>query len=525
MLIIRNLTLYLLKDLRTLLDDFNFSLEKSQKVALIGEEGNGKSTLLKVIVDEDLVADYVKVTGEINKKGEIIGYLPQVMPDRDLSMTTLDYLNSHINMEEINYSELHKFASSMGFPLELMSSDIFVKNLSGGEKIKFQLLCQMMKHPTLLLLDEPSNDLDIWSVRWLEQFIKDAVIPVVFVSHDEVLLENCANTIIHIEQLIKKTKPFYTIAGQGYADYVSSRESRISRQTKLAQKEREEYEKKMEKYRRIYSSVQYALRTVSRGSPAEAKNLKDKMHSVKAMGRRFEKQKENMTPLPAFEESILVTFDENVTVPKGKVLLDFHLSELKAGDKLLSKDINLFVMGPQKVCIVGANGAGKTTLLKEVLRYLSNQNTIRFGYMPQDYAEEMEPKQSAIEFLTVDGTKEEQTAIRTHLGSMKFTREEMVHPIEELSGGQRAKLYFLRMVLRRPELLLLDEPTRNISPLSGPEIRKALRSFKGGIVAASHDRKFISEVCDQLYLLDQNGLHPLTYEDLEQTMLRGSMTK
>ena len=232
-----------------------------------------------------------------------------------------------------------------------------------------------------------------------------------------------------------------------------------------------------------------------------------------------------MTPLPAFEESILVTFDENVTVPKGKVLLDFHLSELKAGDKLLSKDINLFVMGPQKVCIVGANGAGKTTLLKEVLRYLSNQNTIRFGYMPQDYAEEMKPKQSTIEFLTVDGTKEEQTAIRTHFGSMKFTREEMVHPIEELSGGQRAKLYFLRMVLRRPELLLLDEPTRNISPLSGPEIRKALRSFKGGIVAASHDRKFISEVCDQLYLLDRSGLRLMTYEDLEQTMLRGSMTK
>jgi len=126
-----------------------------------------------------------------------------------------------------------------------------------------------------------------------------------------------------LERIPKKTKPFYTIAGQGYADYVSSRESRISRQTKLAQKEREEYEKKMEKYRRIYSSVQYALRTVSRGSPAEAKNLKDKIHSVKAMGRRFEKQKENMTPLPAFEESILVTFDENVTVPREKCFLIF----------------------------------------------------------------------------------------------------------------------------------------------------------------------------------------------------------
>jgi len=165
--------------------------------------------------------------------------------------------------------------------------------------------------------------LDIWSVRWLEQFIKDAVIPVVFVSHDEVLLENCANTIIHIEQLIKKTKPFYTIARQGYADYVSSRESRISRQTKLAQKEREEYEKKMEKYRRIYSSVQYALRTVSRGSPAEAKNLKDKMHSVKAMGRRFEKQKENMTPLPAFEESILVPSTKTLRFLREKCFLIF----------------------------------------------------------------------------------------------------------------------------------------------------------------------------------------------------------
>ncbi|HHY53700.1 MAG TPA: ABC-F family ATP-binding cassette domain-containing protein, partial [Clostridiales bacterium] len=276
MLVIKNLTLYLLKDSRTLLEDFNFSLEKGQKVALIGEEGNGKSTLLKVIVDKSLVADYVKVTGEINKKDEIIGYLPQAMLDMGLSMTTMDYFNSHVNMEEMNYSELHKLASSMDFPLQLLSPDMFVKDLSGGEKIKFQLLCEMLKHPTLLLLDEPSNDLDIWSVRWLEQFIKDARIPVIFVSHDEVLLENCANTIIHIEQLIKKTKPVYTIAGQRYADYVTSRENRISRQTKLAQKEREEYEKKMEKYRRIYSSVQYALRTVSRGSPAEAKNLKDK---------------------------------------------------------------------------------------------------------------------------------------------------------------------------------------------------------------------------------------------------------
>lgn len=172
--------------------------------------------------------------------------------------------------------------------------------------------------------------------------------------------------------------------------------------------------------------------------------------------------------------------------------------------------MSLQIAGSQKVCIVGANGAGKTTLLREVLREVAARG-LNYGYMPQDYTEHMDPQQNAVEFLTRSGTKEELTTIRTYLGSMNFTAEEMYHPLTELSGGQRAKLYFAKMILERAEVLVLDEPTRNLSPLSGPEIRAALKEFGGCIIAVSHDRKFISEVFQEVLQLDGEGLHPVGF--------------
>ncbi len=212
----------------------------------------------------------------------------------------------------------------------------------------------MLKRPTVLLLDEPSNDLDLASVQWLEHFIQGLEIPVMFVSHDELLLENCANTIIHLEQLIKKSKPQYTIAGLRYSEYVQNREERIIKQTQLAKKEKEEYDAKMERYRQIYQRVQHELRTVSRQEPSVAKNLKDKMHSVKSMGRRFEREKERMTPKPDFEQGIDVGFSDAISIPpNGKRILDLYLDVLQVGDLVLARHVSLNVVGPQKMCIVG----------------------------------------------------------------------------------------------------------------------------------------------------------------------------
>ncbi len=236
------------------------------------------------------------------------------------------------------------------------------------------------------------------------------------------------------------------------------------------------------------------------------------MHSVKSMGRRFEREKENLTKRPDFEEGIVVRFEDSISLPQGKTVLDLHLDILRIGDCILSRDLHLNIQGPQKVCIVGGNGAGKTTLLRQVLCELDRRGT-KCGYMPQDYSERMNPKESAIDFLTVDGTKDEHTKIRTYLGSMNFTVEEMHHSIVDLSGGQRAKLYFSKMILERVEVLILDEPTRNLSPLSGPELRRALKGFGGAIIAVSHDRKFISEVFDQVLLLDEKGLTQVKAQD------------
>lgn len=515
MLIIKNLSLYLSKDLRTLIEDFSFSLSNDMKVALIGEEGNGKSTLLKAIAEPESLRGYVEMEGEIDKEGEVIGYLPQVLENKMLDQTVEHYLQHRVGWANLDYSLYYGLLSEMGFPEERISEKITLRKLSGGEKIKFQLLCEMLHRPTVLLLDEPSNDLDLTSVQWLERFIQGLKIPVMFVSHDEMLLENCADTIIHLEQLVKKSKPQYTIAGLPYSEYVLNREEQIIRQTRLAKKEKEEYDAKMERYRQIYQRVEHELRTVSRQVPSVGKNLKDKMRSVKSMGRRFEREKERMTSRPDFEEGIDVGFSGDIFIPNGKQILDLRLDVLQAGNLVLARNVELNVVGPQRICIIGGNGSGKTTLLRVILQELA-EGSISYGYMPQDYSETTNPEQNAVEFLASSQRKDELTKVRTYLGSMNFTKEEMYHPLRELSGGQRAKLYFSKMILDRAEVLVLDEPTRNLSPLSGPEIRAALRNFAGCIIAVSHDRKFIKEVFPQVFILNGEGLRLIDYEQFLQ---------
>ncbi len=194
--------------------------------------------------------------------------------------------------------------------------------------------------------------------------------------------------------------------------------------------------------------------------------MKDKMHTVKAMGRRFEREDE----------------------------------------RILAEGIYLKIKGSEKICIIGANGAGKTTLLKKIAEELMNRNDIKAEYMPQNYEDLLELSVTPVDYLDKTGDKEERTRIRTYLGSLKYTPDEMEHPIRELSGGQKAKVLLLRMSLSGANVLILDEPTRNFSPLSGPVIRKMLREFPGAVISISHDRKYIEEVCDKIYQLNPNGL-------------------
>lgn len=509
MLQINGLTITHRKDLRVILEDFNLVLNDGDKVVVIGEEGNGKSTLMKWIYDPELVGNYTECTGTRILTNEKPGYLPQELDPADRSKTVYEFFTQKDEFWELTPKDLSRFASDFGVGTDFFYREQKMETLSGGEKIKAQLIRLLMENPTVLLLDEPSNDIDIATLELLEKLIGTWKHAVLFISHDETLIEAAANTVVHIEQIKRKTESRYTVARMPYTRYVSERLHLFERQMQQAENDRREKKIRDEKFRRIMQSVEHAQATVSRQSPSVAKNLKDKMHTVKAMGRRFEREDENMTEKPDMEESIFFKLgDDKSTIPAGKTVIEYGPAQLDTpdGSRTLARDVFLRVRGPEKVCIIGLNGTGKTTLLKELAGILTARGDVRTEYMPQNYEDMLDLDMTPVDFLDTTGDKAERTAIRTYLGSLKYTADEMDHPIRELSGGQKAKVLLLKMSLSGANVLVLDEPTRNFSPLSGPVIRNMLKNFPGAVISISHDRKYIREVCDKIYELTPEGL-------------------
>ena len=507
MMQIKKLTLTHKKDLRVILEDFQLVLNDGDKAVIIGEEGNGKSTLLKWMYDPALTEDYIESTGERIIGKERLGYLPQELPEAEKTKTVYEYFYEKEKFWDQTPKDLAVLARKFGLTEEFFYRDQQMSELSGGEKVKAQMMRLLMEDVTVLLLDEPSNDIDLATLELLEKLIREWEHIVVFISHDETLIENTANMVIHIEQIVRKTKSRYTVAKLPYRTYVEERLQNFGRQEQKAQSDRREKALRDEKYRKVYQSVQNALSNCSRQAPSVAKNLKDKMHTVKAMNRRFEKEDARMTEMPEQEEAIYFQ-------PAGKTVIEYQLPKLETpdGERVLAENITLKIRGPEKICIVGPNGAGKTTLLKKIAAELKEREDLRVDYMPQNYEDQLDLSMTPVDFLDSTGEKSERTKIRTYLGSLKYTADEMDHPIRELSGGQKAKVLLLKMSLGNANVLILDEPTRNFSPLSGPVIRKMLREFPGAIISISHDRKYIGEVCGKEYLLEKDGLRLIREE-------------
>lgn len=508
MLQIKDLTITHKKDLRTIVEKFCFVLNAGDKAVLIGEEGNGKSTLLRWICAPATIESYAEAEGSCIHTGEKLGYLPQELPIGDWSKSVYEFFSEEELFWDQDPKERSDLARKLHFAPDFFYNDREMGSLSGGEKVKIQLARILTGKPTILLLDEPSNDIDIETLEWLEGFIAESELPVLFVSHDETLIERTANVVIHLEQIRRKTVCRYTIAHMSYRDYMEQRETGMRKQLQEAQNDRRQEKIKQEKLRRIMEKVEHDQANISRQDPAGGRLLKKKMKSVKSMERRFERETEDMTKMPEAEEAIFLKFGQDIRMPAGKVVLDFYCDRLMAKEALLAENIRLFVKGAEKVCIVGKNGVGKTTLLRQIAAALMTREDIRAAYMPQNYEEQLDLSQTPIDYLCTVGDKEERTRIRTFLGSMKYTAEEMNHAISELSGGQKAKVLLLKMSLSGADVLILDEPTRNFSPLSNPVIRDVLRGYGGTIISVSHDRKFISEVCGRVYELTEEGLFP-----------------
>ncbi len=533
MLIISNLSLILKKDLRVLIKDFSLTVNKKDKIGIIGEEGNGKSSLLKAIYNQEEASKYLEIKGTINIKNEKIGYLPQMVEKELLEKSVYELLNEKIDCSLLDYKKYYFYIDKFNLNEEkLLSSSLLVGNLSGGERIKLFLLIELMKEPTVLLLDEPSNDLDLLALNLLEELIINLDIPVIFISHDEHFLSRCANRIVHIESLKSKSEARVSVKNLSYDDYYQTREDFLDKNIREFNKDKENFKKKIEKYNRVYQSVNYALNTVSRQAPSVAKNLKDKMHSIKSMEKRYIKEKENLTQKYEVEDAINLKFDNldkgrsgssnskiNYLVDANKEVLDLNIDSLKvnSGITLIDKQISLYIKGAKKVALIGENGVGKTTLLRLIYHELKKNISFKVGYMSQNYEDELLNYLSPLDYLSKTlnvSNKEDLTKIQTYLGSLKLNYEEMNRSISSLSGGEKAKIFFAKLILEKDNVMLLDEPTRNISPLSNRAFINSIKEYNGVLIAVSHDRNFIYQVFDDIYELDkENGLKKVSKDE------------
>lgn len=495
---------------RPLIKSLSFIVHEGDKVAIIGEEGNGKSTLIKSICCPEEIESFCRVGGTINIKNNKIGYLPQFLDSNWNEQKVMDFFLKSNYDDEINYDiynrigELSKIFSTLDLAEEIFEQKI--STISGGEKIKIQLAKIMLNGYDILLLDEPTNDLDIEILEWLEQFILNTSAPIIYISHDETLLENTANCILHIEQIKAKSDARSTFERITYNEYLDKRSKAIDKQSQLAVSERKAYLEA----KNILSHQKSSVRShqIKIKDSAVRRTLNKKMKNIKSQERKLENKP--MTTKPDVEDSIYSTFDSSVGIHNEKVILNYKLDKLSIGNKVLSNNVELMVKGPSKIVISGKNGCGKTTLLSKIHEELSKREDIDVCYMPQNYSQELDNSVEALDYLKSVATDLDETVIRAYMGNMKFTRDEMTRLIENLSGGQKAKLLLLKMILIRCNVMILDEPTRNLSPLSNPVIREMLKDYTGAIISVSHDRKFISEVCDTNYELTPDGLKNIT---------------
>ena len=492
MLNIQHLTITHTRDLRPLIRDLSLTLSGVDRLAVIGEEGDGKSTLLQAIACPERLRGWAEVSGSVRVSNERLGYLAQETPDLT-NATAYGYCAESEAFLALSPGELTALNRLLGLPQALCWSETPWRALSGGERVKLRLLRLMAEKPTMLILDEPGNDLDLTALDALERFLLDCGLPVMYVSHDEHLLARTATRVLHLESVLRRTEPRWTLANVPYAVYAEQRADALHRQEQQWQMEQRASRERQARFERIERAVASAQENISRADPHGGRLLKKKMKAVKSLEHRYEREAQAQTERPRVEYRMDAAFEGVAPIPAGRTVLELTLPELRAGGKALARDVRILLRGSEKLLITGENGAGKTTLLRVIEQALRERGGFRVAYMPQRYDDLLPPDQSPVEYLHTDGTREQLTRVRTTLGAMKLTQDEITHPISALSGGQRAKVLLLNMMLQSPDVLLLDEPTRNLSPLSAPVMRRMILTFPGAVVCVTHDRALIGE--------------------------------
>ena len=508
----------------SILENVNFTVNEYDKIGIIGVNGTGKTTLFKIIsgiygydsgdiyTSKECEIGYLEQNTNFHSENTILEEVLEVFKDviemekylrnlehkiseesSNVNSTSLEKLMKEYSNKLEAFSDMNGYGykseakgvlKGLGFSDEDMDKPISI--LSGGEKTRVLLGKLLLKKPTLLLLDEPTNHLDSEAIEWLEVFLKQYKGTVILISHDRYFLDQVVNRIFEIHN--KKLKTY----NGNYSDFIEA--SAIEKELEL-----KKFEDQQKDIKKQEESIE-RLKAFGR-----EKHLKRARSKEKALAKVDVLDKPE-----AYRKKARIEFNPSVT--SGNDVLQLRDVSMGYGERILFKDINLDIYRGEKVALIGANGIGKSTLFKIIMNeIIPLSGDIKFGtnvnvsYFHQEQ-KTLNLDNTIIDEIWEDNKQLTQTTLRSMLGAFLFEGEEVFKKISTLSGGERARVAILKLILSNANLLLLDEPTNHLDIDSKEVLEEALSGYTGTIFTISHDRYFLNTVVDKVLVLDENGI-------------------
>lgn len=460
---------------KPVLDDINFNLNSGDKVALVGENGSGKTTLLRILAGEEEVT-----------KGTVIAdeRMPRVYMAQDFSGDFGQTVAVFIGGEKVQRSAL-RHLEELGIPPSILN--IKTELLSGGQKKIIQLIKALVSKSPYLLLDEPENHLDYFAREWLISSLQSYRGCVVFVSHDQYVIDQVANKIVEVQD-----GKITSFPGE-YQFYLEEK----ARQLEGSYNEWHHMEREIERHKKMVIRMRQ-----------HAKRNSDVAGVYRNKVRQLERMVASQKDRPMLERKKMKVSLNDVERKTSKRILTLDDLTLKVGDKSLFRHTSSQLLFGDKVCLMGRNGSGKTSLLKVIQGEIEpTSGTVRIGvnvsvgYFSQEHYEELDPKATPLEEISGVIKGGEQKA-RVILSKFLIDSTAACRPISTLSGGQKTRLQFAKLFSREIDFLLLDEPTNHLDTLSWQVLVEALKAFTGTVLLVSHDRAFVDEVVEKLWVID-----------------------
>lgn len=462
---------------KMILEDLSCSVDEGDKIGIIGINGTGKSTLLRIIAGEE-EADEGKI---IFSNGMTIGWMGQ-NPEFDEESSILKYVCEGKKIED-DYG-YERDAKAMLTVLELENFDEKIKNLSGGQKKRAALCKVLLQKPDILILDEPTNHLDNKMSDWLENYLKSFRGVLLMVTHDRYFLDKVTNHIWEVEG----GKVYYY--DENYSGYLERKA------------EREERELASERKRQ--SILRSEVKWVMRGARARSTKQKARLE-------RFEQLKAMDSPKTAKQVEM-----GSVGTRLGKKTIELYDISKAYGDKVLFKHFSYIFKRFERIGFVGHNGCGKSTLMK-ILADLEQADsgviewgeTIKIGYFAQE-CEVMDERERVIDYI-----KDAAEYVRTSEGLVSaskmlerflFSSDMQYTPIAKISGGERRRLYLLKVLMQSPNVLILDEPTNDLDIATLRVLEDFLDEFAGIVITVSHDRYFLDRTVDRIAAFENGNI-------------------